>query len=81
MGFTQEMFDPASGTDSDEEPDVFPEEMAQMFPLMMEMLAEVSHDDPETNLGWCDDQTEFEFALDLLLDGLESRRRIEAGAA
>lgn len=26
------------------------------------------HDDPE--LGWCDSQTEFEFTLDLLLDGL-----------
>jgi AcrR family transcriptional regulator len=79
IGFTQEMFDPAPGSEADEEPDVFPEEMAAMFPLMIEMLAEVSHDDPETNLGWCDDQTEFEFALDLLLDGLETRRRLEGG--
>jgi AcrR family transcriptional regulator len=79
IGFTQEMFDPAPGSEADEEPDVFPEEMAAMFPLMIEMLAEVSHDDPETNLGWCDDQTEFEFAIDLLLDGLETRRRLEGG--
>jgi hypothetical protein len=27
-----------------------------------------------TTIGWCDDQTEFEFGLDVLLDGLERRR-------
>jgi hypothetical protein len=31
------------------------------------------HDDPNT-LGWCDDQTEFEFGLDLILDGLDRLR-------
>jgi hypothetical protein len=25
-------------------------------------------------LGWCDDQTEFEFGLDLILDGLDRMR-------
>jgi hypothetical protein len=34
----------------------------------------VAHDDPETTLGWCDDQTEFEFGLDLILDGLDTMR-------
>jgi hypothetical protein len=24
--------------------------------------------------GWCDDQTEFEFGLDLILDGLDTMR-------
>jgi hypothetical protein len=39
------------------------------------MLAEVAHDDdPDSTIGWCDDQTEFEFGLDVLLDGLERRR-------
>ena len=32
------------------------------------VLENVSHD-ADTTLGWCDDQFEFEFALDLLLDG------------
>jgi hypothetical protein len=41
------------------------------------MLAEVAHDDPDSTLGWCDDQSEFEFVLDILLEGLE-RRRAEA---
>lgn len=34
----------------------------------------VAHDDPETTLGWCDDQTGFEFGLDLILDGLDTMR-------
>ena len=38
------------------------------------MLMEVAHDDPASTLGWCDDQTEFEFGLDLLLDGLDLMR-------
>jgi hypothetical protein len=28
-----------------------------------------------TTLGWCDDQTEFEFGLDLILDGLDTMRK------
>jgi hypothetical protein len=39
------------------------------------MLMEVAHDDPETTLGWCDDQTEFECGLDLILDGLDKMRK------
>jgi hypothetical protein len=38
-------------------------------------MQEIAHDDPEDQtLGWCDDQTEFEFALDLVLDGLDRLR-------
>ncbi|WP_308798864.1 TetR/AcrR family transcriptional regulator [Agromyces silvae] len=53
-----------------------PVELAQLAafaPNLAAMLAEVVHDDPDTTLGWCDDQTEFEFGLDLLLEGLERR--------
>jgi hypothetical protein len=25
------------------------------------MFLETAHDDPDSTLGWCDDQTEFEF--------------------
>jgi hypothetical protein len=35
------------------------------------MLSASAHDDPDSTLGWCDDQAEFEFALDLILDGLD----------
>ena len=68
LGFSQELFDPGSGGQPD------PAELASMadqFPHIVGMLAEIAHDDPDSTLGWCDDQTEFEFALDLILDGLE----------
>ncbi len=64
-GFVQELGD-SSGSD-----DLAP--MAGEIPHLVAMLADVSHDDPASTLGWCDDQTEFEFGLDLLLDGLEHR--------
>jgi hypothetical protein len=47
--------------------------MAGEYPNIAAMLKEVTHD-ADTTLGWCDDQFEFEFALDLLLDGLERLR-------
>ena len=50
-------------------------QMMQLAPNLAAMLAEVVHDDPDSTLGWCDDQTEFEFGLDILLDGLERRAR------
>ena len=49
-------------------------QLAALAPHLAAMLAEVVHDDPDSTLGWCDDQTEFEFGLDLLLEGLERRR-------
>ena len=42
-----------------------------------ELAAAVSH---SGTLGACDDNDEFTFALDLLLDGLERRRVAESGA-
>jgi hypothetical protein len=38
------------------------------------MMAEIAHDGGDATIGWCDDQTEFEFGLDLILDGLERLR-------
>ena len=72
LGFTQELY---------EEDDDVPAEtvtamamqMAGEFPNLAEMLKVVTHD-ADTTLGWCDDQFEFEFGLDLLLDGLERQR-------
>ena len=46
-----------------------------MFPNIGAMLEVVVHDGPEDTVGWCDDQTEFIFGLDLLLDGLDNLRR------
>lgn len=70
LGFSQEMFRPDSASDDEVDEEMIAA-IANDFPLMAEMLSEVAHDDPDSTLGWCDDQTEFEFGLDLLLDGLE----------
>ena len=74
LGFSQELFDPAKGGDAGHQSGADLAAMAEAFPHLMAMMAEVAHDDPDSTLGWCDDQTEFEFGLDVLLDGLERRR-------
>ncbi|MEZ0446903.1 TetR/AcrR family transcriptional regulator [Cellulomonas sp. ICMP 17802] len=66
LGFSQELFDPGAGASAAP----LPAALAADIPSLVAMLAEVGHDDPGSTLGWCDDQTEFEFGLDLLLDGL-----------
>lgn len=47
--------------------------MIDRLPYLAAMLEAVAHDAPGGTLGWCDDQTEFEFALDIILDGLARR--------
>jgi AcrR family transcriptional regulator len=73
LGFTQELFDPGDGA-IDEATAAMLDSMAGTFPHLVGMLQEVAHDDPDSTLGWCDDQTEFEFGLDLILDGLDRLR-------
>ncbi|MEU7833980.1 MULTISPECIES: TetR/AcrR family transcriptional regulator C-terminal domain-containing protein [unclassified Nonomuraea] len=72
LGFTQEMFDPGDGTG--DESAAMLDAMAEQLPHLVGMLREIAHDDPDSTLGWCDDQTEFEFGLDLILDGLDRMR-------
>ena len=43
--------------------------MAEFLPHMAAMVAAELHDNDDEVLGWCDSQSEFEFTLDLLLDG------------
>lgn len=49
-------------------------EMAAEVPLFLEFSEAITHDTEDVTLGWCDDKTEFEFALDLILDGLDRLR-------
>jgi AcrR family transcriptional regulator len=65
LGFSQELFD--AGPSDGAEP---PPNLAEL-PNLAGMLMEVVHDDPDSTIGWCDDQFEFEFGLDLILDGLD----------
>lgn len=79
FGFTQELFEPDGGS-ATEQPS--PEEMMEMakhMPHLLQIAASVPHDS-EGMLSTCDTQAEFEFTLDLLLDGLEARRLARASA-
>jgi AcrR family transcriptional regulator len=74
LGFSQELF--VNGDD-----DVPPEmaalmlkQMAAVYPNLGKLVEAVFHDTGSTLGSGCDDQFEFEFALDLLLDGLERLR-------
>ncbi|WP_432888266.1 TetR/AcrR family transcriptional regulator [Kribbella sp. CA-245084] len=71
LGFTQELFDPADATPNPDADARMLADLAEQVPNLAGMLAEVAHDDPDSTIGWCDDQQEFEFALDLILDGLD----------
>ena len=74
LGFAQELFNPASPADDAASQAMFAA-LAPQVPYLISMVEEVTHDmDPASSLGWCDDQTEFEFSLDVILDGLEKRR-------
>jgi AcrR family transcriptional regulator len=75
LGFTQELFEPENADTGDEDLANAMAEMADQFPHLTGMMMEVAHDDPDSTLGWCDDQFEFEFGLDLLLEGLDATRQ------
>jgi AcrR family transcriptional regulator len=72
LGFTQELYEEADDVPA-ETVSAMAIQMAGEYPNLAEMLKVVTHD-ADTTLGWCDDQFEFEFGLDLLLDGLERQR-------
>ena len=54
------------------------EALAGELPYMTGMMAKIVHDDPDSQFGWCDDEEEFLFGLDLILDGLETRSARQA---
>jgi AcrR family transcriptional regulator len=77
-GFTQELFDDSAGGSPAPQPVLPPEaqavmfkEMAERYPNILQVAMASAHDDDSVVGQGCDDQFEFEFALDLLLDGFE----------
>jgi hypothetical protein len=73
FGFTQDLYD--------DSPDVGPElqavmlqQMATTYPYISELAMAIGHDEGSVVGLGCDEQFEFEFALDLTLDGLERLR-------
>ena len=78
LGFTQELFEPDTPEGDEANEETF-RQLAEQLPNLVGMLSSVNHDGEDTTLGWCDDQTEFEFGLDVLLDGLERARSRRSG--
>jgi AcrR family transcriptional regulator len=75
-GFTQELFDDSAA--KKQAPPMPPEAQAAMFQMMAERYPNIlavatstPHDQGSVVGDGCDDQFEFEFALDLMLDGFE----------
>ncbi|KOX11767.1 TetR/AcrR family transcriptional regulator [Micromonospora profundi] len=80
LGFSQELFDDSrragrSGAIEPAPSAALPPEVAARFPHLAEIATAASHDDGSVVGQGCDDQFEFEFALDLLLDGIERLHR------
>ena len=67
LGFTQDLFDDATDRPDAEAAARLAQGLAAAYPNLAELARAASH---EGGLGGCDDDLEFEFALDLILDGL-----------
>jgi AcrR family transcriptional regulator len=78
MGFTQELFNDSRTVDPEVQA-VMMRELGPKFPNVLAIAMAASHEGESVVGQGCDDQFEFEFALDLLLDGFE-RLRQEEGA-
>ena len=80
FGFSQELFLDTQNVDPAAQA-VTLRQMAPTYPFLVEIATAASHDDASVVGGGCDDQYEFEFALDLLLDGFEKLKRQQTKSA
>jgi AcrR family transcriptional regulator len=70
LGFTQDLFDDTPSGEPEMQAAML-RELAGRYPHVAEMAIAATHEDASIIGSGCDDQFEFEFALDLLLDGFE----------
>lgn len=75
-GFSQDVFDDSQSLDPGTRA-MLVRAMKATYPHIAEMVGAVYHDEASIVGQGCDDQFEFEFALDLLLDGLERLLRTD----
>jgi hypothetical protein len=72
LGFNQDLYDDSAASRLDPEvAALMARQLAGTYPYISELALAVSH---EGGLGGCDDDVEFAFGLDLILDGLERLR-------
>ena len=76
-GFSQEVFDDSPSFDQATQERLI-RELQENYPHIAQMVRTIFHDEASVVGGGCDDQFEFEFGLDLILDGLERRRQQQA---
>ncbi|HSO92035.1 MAG TPA: TetR/AcrR family transcriptional regulator C-terminal domain-containing protein [Arthrobacter sp.] len=81
-GFTQELFDDPTGPTAESPAEISTEaqsamleQVAARYPNIAAIAGSMNHDEGSVVGHGCDDQFEFEFALDLLLDGFERLHR------
>jgi AcrR family transcriptional regulator len=76
-GFTQEVFPSPPPPDDPAVLAAMAEQMAARYPRILELATNGAHDEEGRMIvgPGCDDQREFEFALDLLLDGIDGLHR------
>jgi AcrR family transcriptional regulator len=74
LGFSQELFDDTASMPAEAAVEMWTQ-MAAFYPNIAKLVPAAidTHEGPVVG-GGCDDQFEFEFALDLVLDGLERMR-------
>jgi AcrR family transcriptional regulator len=73
FGFSQELYNDSQNADP--MPPEAIQMLAQMYPHSAAVAASRRHEQPSVIGSGCDDQFEFEFALDIVLDGLERLHR------
>jgi AcrR family transcriptional regulator len=77
LGFSQDLYDD-SGDTPPEDVAALARALEATHPRLAELAVAVTHDGA---LGGCDDDDEFVFSLDLMLEGLDRRRAQQADAA
>ncbi|AUY54133.1 TetR/AcrR family transcriptional regulator C-terminal domain-containing protein [Streptomyces sp. CB01881] len=70
LGFSQELFEAAPSPEPAADPAAL-RALAGAYPHLAEIATAAAHDESSVVGPGCDDRFEFEFALDLLLDGFE----------
>jgi AcrR family transcriptional regulator len=78
LGFSQELYDDSDSVEAGTEAELaFLGQVTSQFPNIASILEEIQHQEASIVGSGCDDDIEFGFALDILLDGLERKRNEE----
>jgi hypothetical protein len=73
FGFSQELFDDSVSVDPEVQAALL-RQMSGKYPHIVEIASGAAHDEQPVVGPGCDDQFEFDFSLDLLLDGFDRLR-------